>query len=49
MKLKTLIPLLLLATVLFMVVALYNGYPLVEGDTGAYLERGILDSPPVRR
>jgi hypothetical protein len=49
MKLRTLIPLLLLATVLFMVVALYNGYPLVEGDTGAYLERGILGGIPPDR
>ncbi len=32
-----------------MVVALYNGFPLVESDTGAYIEKGILNIIPADR
>lgn len=49
MKLKILFPLLCFATVLLMVVALHSGYPLVESDTGAYLERGIMGGLPPDR
>lgn len=51
MKPKVFLPLLLLSTVIMMWVALYNGFPLVEGDTGAYIQQAIYphfaaDRPP---
>jgi hypothetical protein len=40
---------LLFTSLLLMVVALYNGFPLVESDTGAYIEKGILNLIPSDR
>ena len=39
----------LLTALLFMVVALYNGFPLTESDTGAYIECGIRNIIPKDR
>lgn len=49
MKRSTAFLLLLFTSVLLMVVALYNGFPLVESDTGAYIEKGILNIIPADR
>ncbi len=46
MKLKASISLLLLTSLALMVVALYCGYGLAESDTGAYIEKGILNIIP---
>ncbi len=51
MQLKRDLPLLLLTALALMAIALYNGFPLVEGDTGAYIElainpRLVLDRTP---
>jgi hypothetical protein len=51
MKNKSFLLLLSITAISLMVIALYNGYPLVEGDTGAYIEQAIYphfaaDRPP---
>ena len=46
MKMKTFISLLLFTSLAVMVVALYNGFGLSESDTGAYIEKGILNIIP---
>ena len=46
MKIKSFIPLLLITSLAVMVVALYNGFGLTESDTGAYIEKGILNIIP---
>ncbi len=43
---KTFISLLLTTSLALMVVALYNGFGLTENDTGAYIEKGILNIIP---
>lgn len=49
MSRKQQISLWLAASALLMVVALFNGFPLVESDTGAYIEAGILNQIPKDR
>src|SRR5436190_7513240 len=49
MKTKSFLGLLFVTTLLLMVVALYNGFPLTESDTGAYIEKGILGIIPQDR
>jgi hypothetical protein len=46
MRAKTFISLLLTTSLALMVVALYNGFGLTESDTGAYIEKGILNIIP---
>ena len=51
MKNKSFILLLFTTAISLMVIALYNGFPLTEGDTGAYIEQAIYphfaaDRPP---
>ena len=46
MRTKNFIPLLLITSFAMMVVALYNGFGLTESDTGAYIEKGILNVIP---
>ena len=46
MRTKTFIWLLLTTSLALMVVALYNGFGLTESDTGAYIEKGILNAIP---
>ena len=46
MRTKSKIMLLLITTFSMIVVALYNGYGLLEGDTGAYIETGIRNLVP---
>ena len=51
MKLKQLLPLLLVSALVLMSVALYNGYPVTDSDSGAYISIGFQnliarDRPP---
>jgi hypothetical protein len=51
MKLKRLLPLLLISALALMSVALYNGYPVTDSDSGAYISIGFhnliaRDRPP---
>ena len=44
MNLKKFLTLLLITSVSLMAVALYNGFPLVDNDSGAYIEQAIYSS-----
>ncbi len=46
MKRKNFILLLIFTTLSLMVVALYNGFPLTESDSGSYIEKGIFNIIP---
>jgi 4-amino-4-deoxy-L-arabinose transferase-like glycosyltransferase len=48
-KMKSFLPLLLFTTFSLMVMALFNGFGLTEGDTGAYIEMGIFSIIPKDR